>query len=71
MLNIIFKTGVLLKHYDNNTLLLADGEKYKFPEDNPFDEESNDSDDSDAEKSEEKNSVASVGYRYRKWDLGK
>ena len=52
-------------------ILLADGEKYKFPEDNPFDEDSNDSDDSDNEKGEtEKNSVASVGYRYRKWDLG-
>ena len=60
------------KHYDDITLLLAEGEKYKFPEDNPFDEESNESDDdSEAEKSEEKNSVASVGYRYRKWDLGK
>jgi hypothetical protein len=59
-------------HYDDITLLLAEGEKYKFPEDNPFDEESNESDDdSEAEKSEEKNSVASVGYRYRKWDLGK
>lgn len=53
-------------------MLSADGEKYKFPEDNPFDEDSNNSDDdSEAEKSEEKNSVASVGYRYRKWDLGK
>ena len=52
-------------------ILLADGEKYKFPEDNPFDEDSNDSDDSDNEKGEtEKSSVASVGYRYRKWDLG-
>ena len=52
-------------------VLLADGEKHKFPEDNPFDEDSNDSDDSDGEKAEtEKNSVASVGYRYRKWDLG-
>ena len=55
-----------------NLVLSADGEKYKFPEDNPFDEDANNSDDdSEAEKSEDKNSVASVGYRYRKWDLGK
>ena len=60
----------LLNNYDK-TLFAADGEKYKFPEDNPFEEDSNDSDDdSEVEKSEEKNSVASVGYRYRKWDLG-
>lgn len=43
---------------------LADGEKYKFPEENPFIDE-------DPEEEEDKNSpVASVGYRYRKWDLG-
>ena len=43
----------------------AEGEKYKFPEENPFIV------DEDDEESEDKNSpVASVGYRYRKWDLG-
>jgi translation initiation factor 3 subunit D len=43
----------------------ADGEKYKFSEDNPF---------VDPEDEEENGSgpspVASVGYRYRLWDLG-
>jgi translation initiation factor 3 subunit D len=43
----------------------AEGEKYKFPEENPFIVDDED------EESEDKNSpVASVGYRYRKWDLG-
>ncbi len=46
-------------------LFSADGEKFKFPEENPFIV------DEDDEESEDKNSpVASVGYRYRKWDLG-
>ena len=63
------KSNVLLLYV--LPLFIADGEKHKFPEDNPFDEEANDSEDSDGEKGEnEKNSVASVGYRYRKWDLG-
>ena len=47
-------------------LILADVDKYKFPEENPF---------ADAEDTEEvsedgKTRVASVGYKYRKWDLG-
>jgi len=63
--------ATFINHNYSQQVLKADGEKYKFPEDNPFDEDSNDSDDSDNEKGEtEKNSVASVGYRYRKWDLG-
>ena len=49
-------------------LISVEGEKYKFEEDNPFIE---DSDDEDEEKAAKKNDkVASVGYRYRKWDLG-
>ena len=45
-------------------LFAAEGEKFKFPEDNPFVDE-------DDEENEDKPSpVASVGYRYRKWDLG-
>ena len=44
--------------------LVAENEKFKFPEDNPFVDE-------DDEENEDKPSpVASVGYRYRKWDLG-
>jgi len=63
--------ATFINHNYSQQVLKADGEKHKFPEDNPFDEDSNDSDDSDGEKAEtEKNSVASVGYRYRKWDLG-
>ena len=51
------------KHF---ALILADVDKYKFPEENPF---------ADAEDTEEvgedgKTRVASVGYKYRKWDLG-
>merc|ERR1712165_207168 len=63
--------ATFINHNFSQQVLKADVDKYKFPEENPFDEDSNDSDDSDGEKAEtEKNSVASVGYRYRKWDLG-
>merc|ERR1712213_226816 len=63
--------ATFINHNYSQQVLKADGEKHKFPEDNPFNEDSNDSGDSDGEKGEtEKNSVASVGYRYRKWDLG-
>jgi len=63
--------ATFINHNYSQQVLKSDGEKYKFPEDNPFDEDANNSDDdSEAEKSEDKNSVASVGYRYRKWDLG-
>ena len=53
----------------------ADVEKYKFEEDNPFIEDSDDSDDEGAgeaggKKASKSDRVASVGYRYRKWDLG-
>ena len=45
----------------------ADVDKYKFPEENPFAE----AEDSEEESSENsKTRVASVGYKYRKWDLG-
>ena len=44
-------------------------DKYKFPEENPF-AEAEDSDEEAAEGSGNKTQVASVGYRYRKWDLG-
>ncbi len=45
---------------------LADGKKHKFDEENPF----VGGDDSDKEDEEDSANVASVGYRYRKWDLG-
>ena len=56
--------GKIHKHFAS---ILADVDKYKFPEENPF---------ADAEDTEEvgedgKTRVASVGYKYRKWDLGK
>ncbi len=41
----------------------ADGEKHKFAEDNPFVDDDEDNEDKPSP-------VASVGYRYRKWDLG-
>ena len=51
----------------------ADVDKYKFEEDNPFIEDSDDSEDEGGEggkKASKSDRVASVGYRYRKWDLG-
>jgi translation initiation factor 3 subunit D len=42
----------------------ADGEKFKFSEENPFVDEEED------DEEEKGFPVASVGYRYRKWDLG-
>merc|ERR1719355_496033 len=60
--------ATFINHNYSQQVLKTDGEKYKFEEDNPFIE---DSDDEDEEKSAKKNDkVASVGYRYRKWDLG-
>ena len=57
------KKRYINKHFAS---ILADVDKYKFPEENPF---------ADAEDTEEvsedgKTRVASVGYKYRKWDLG-
>jgi hypothetical protein len=44
---------------------------YKFEEDNPFIEDSDDSDEETAaQKKKKADRVASIGYRYRKWDLG-
>merc|ERR1739844_714255 len=64
--------ATFINHNYSQQVLKSDGEKHKFSEENPFIDDTNDSEEeSDAEKSEEdKNSVASVGYRYRKWDLG-
>ena len=66
------KATLLWSEFIRFRFFTADGEKHKFSEENPFIDDTNDSEEeSDAEKSEEdKNSVASVGYRYRKWDLG-
>ncbi|HIE79143.1 MAG TPA: hypothetical protein EYQ03_00310, partial [Nitrospinaceae bacterium] len=43
----------------------SDADKFKFPEDNPF-ASADDLEDSEANNA----GVASVGYRYRMWDLG-
>ena len=51
------------------SIFSAGDEKYKFAEENPFIEESDDSDEDSAQK-KSSDRVASVGYRYRKWDLG-
>jgi len=60
--------ATFINHNYSQQVLKIEGEKYKFEEDNPFIE---DSDDEDEEKAAKKNDkVASVGYRYRKWDLG-
>lgn len=57
--------ATFINHNFSQQVLKPDGEKFKFPEENPFIV------DEDDEESEDKNSpVASVGYRYRKWDLG-
>merc|ERR1712238_6045 len=59
--------ATFINHNFSQQVLKADVDKYKFPEENPF---------ADAEDTEEvsedgKTRVASVGYKYRKWDLGK
>merc|ERR1712209_27827 len=59
--------ATFINHNFSQQVLKADAEKYKFPEENPF-AEAEDSDEEAAESSKTK--VASVGYRYRKWDLG-
>merc|ERR1712088_418856 len=58
--------ATFINHNFSQQVLKADVDKYKFPEENPF---------ADAEDTEEvgedgKTRVASVGYKYRKWDLG-
>merc|ERR1712150_348490 len=46
--------ATFINHNFSQQVLKPDSEKYKFPEENPFDEDSNNSDDdSEAEKSEE------------------
>lgn len=50
--------GFLLNNLDFSSQVLKGGEKYKFEHPNPFITE------------EEEGEVASVAYRYRKWDLG-
>jgi len=59
--------ATFINHNFSQQVLKADVEKYKFPEENPFAE----ADDSEEESTENsKTRVASVGYKYRKWDLG-
>merc|ERR1712088_1215639 len=58
--------ATFINHNFSQQVLKADVDKYKFPEENPF---------ADAEDTEEvgedgKTRGASVGYKYRKWDLG-
>ena len=50
--------ATFINHNFSQQVLKADMDKYKFAEVNPFADE------------EEEGDVASVGYRYRKWDLG-
>jgi len=61
--------ATFINHNFSQQVLKADMDKYKFPEENPF-AEAEDSDEEAAEGSGNKTQVASVGYRYRKWDLG-
>lgn len=60
--------ATFINHNFSQQVLRADTEKHKFPEENPF-VEADDSDE-DNEANPGKTKVASVGYRYRKWDLG-
>merc|ERR1711981_530021 len=60
--------ATFINHNFSQQVLKQDSEKYKFPEENPF-AAAEDSDEEAAEAAA-KTSVASVGYRYRKWNLG-
>merc|ERR1739844_283910 len=60
--------ATFINHNFSQQVLKPDAEKFKFPEENPF-AASEDSDEEGAEAAA-KTSVASVGYRYRKWNLG-
>merc|ERR1712025_359169 len=60
--------ATFINHNFSQQVLKPDAEKFKFPEENPL-AASEDSDEEGAEAAA-KTSVASVGYRYRKWDLG-
>jgi len=64
--------ATFINHNYSQQVLRTEGEKYKFEEDNPFIEDSEDSDaeENEAAKAKTADRVASVGYRYRKWDLG-
>jgi len=61
--------ATFINHNYSQQVLRTEGEKYKFEEDNPFIEDSEDSDEESGQK-KTADRVASVGYRYRKWDLG-
>ena len=50
--------ATFVNHNFSQQVLKNGEDKYKFDEENPFADE------------EEEGEVASVGYRYRKWDLG-
>ena len=50
--------ATFINHNFSQQVLKSGEEKHKFTEDNPF------------AGDEEEGEVASVGYRYRKWDLG-
>jgi len=65
--------ATFINHNYSQQVLKVEADKYKFEEDNPFIEDSDDSDEEGGggEKGPKKSDrVASVGYRYRKWDLG-
>merc|ERR1712025_1124782 len=59
--------ATFINHNFSQQVLKADVDKYKFPEENPF-AEGEDSEEEATENSKPR--VASVGYKYRKWDLG-
>merc|ERR1711997_895849 len=59
--------ATFINHNFSQQVLKSDMDKYKFPEENPF-AEAEDSDEDN--NSNGKTQVASVGYRYRKWNLG-
>jgi translation initiation factor 3 subunit D len=60
--------ATFINHNFSQQVLRSEVEKYKFPEENPFiaGEDPNNEEEPEAAKT----AVASVGYRYRKWDLG-
>merc|ERR1712080_228303 len=54
-----------LNHNYSQQVLKSEAEKYNFPEENPFKEDTNDLSDKNVDNQEETN-IESVGYRYRK-----
>merc|ERR1712088_763304 len=62
--------ATFINHNYSQQVLKVEADKYKFEEDNPFIEDSDDSDGEGEKGPKKSDRVASVGYRYRKWDLG-